>query len=59
MPILTSSKLSTKNPWVKLIQMRSNDEICPSLKSLGPIHFVKIRLSNFLGNEFLVKMYTL
>ena len=29
------------------------------LKSLGPIHFVKIRLSNFLSNEFLVKMYTL
>ena len=29
------------------------------LKSLGPIHFVKIRLSNFLGNEFLVKMYNL
>ena len=29
------------------------------LKSLGPIHFVKIRLSNFLGNEFLVKMYKL
>ena len=29
------------------------------LKSLSPIHFVKIRLSNFLGNEFLVKMYKL
>ena len=30
-----------------------------NLKSLGPIHFIKIRLSNFLSNEFLVKMYTL
>ena len=29
------------------------------LKSLSPIHFVKIRLSNFLGNEFLIKMYKL
>ena len=27
------------------------------LKSLSPIHFIKIRLPNFLGNEFLVKMY--
>ena len=27
------------------------------LKSLSPIHFVKIRLPNFLRNEFLVKMY--
>ena len=26
------------------------------LKSLSPINFVKFRLSNFLGNEFLVKM---
>ena len=30
-----------------------------NLKSLSPIHFVKIGLSNFLGNEFLVKMYKL
>ena len=30
-----------------------------SLKSLSPIYFVKIRLSNFLGNEFLVKMHKL
>ena len=29
------------------------------LKSLSRIHFVKIRQSNFLGNEFLVKMYKL
>ena len=29
------------------------------LKSLSPIHFVKIWLSNFLCNEFLVKMYKL
>ena len=29
------------------------------LKSLSPIHFVKIRLSNFSGNEFLVKMFKL
>ena len=29
------------------------------LKSLSPIHFVKIRLYNFLGNEFIVKMYKL
>ena len=28
-------------------------------KSLSPIHFVKIRLYNFLGNEFIVKMYKL
>ena len=26
------------------------------LKWLSPIHFVKILLSNFLGNEFLEKM---
>ena len=25
----------------------------------SPFHFVKIRLSNFLGNEFLVKMFKL
>ena len=30
-----------------------------NLKSLSPIHFVKIRLSYFIGNEFLVKMYKL
>ena len=29
------------------------------LKSLIPIHFVKIRLSNFLDKEFLVKIYKL
>ena len=29
------------------------------LKSPSPINFVKILLSNFLGNEFLVKMYKL
>ena len=29
------------------------------LKSLSPIHFVKIRLTNFLGQEFLVKKYKL
>ena len=29
------------------------------LKSLSPIHFVKIRLYNFLGIEFIVKMYKL
>ena len=34
-------------------------QIFKKLKSLSPIHFVKIRLSNFLGNEFLVKMYKL
>ena len=28
-------------------------------KSPSPINFVKILLSNFLGNEFLVKMYKL
>ena len=30
-----------------------------NLKSLSPIYFVKNRLSNFLGNEYLVKMYKL
>ena len=29
------------------------------LKSLCPIHFLKIRISYFLGNTFLVKMYKL
>ena len=29
------------------------------LKSLSPIYFVKIRPSNFLCNEFLIKMYRL
>ena len=33
--------------------------ITQHLKSLSPIHFVIIRLSNILGNEFLVKLYKL
>ena len=42
--------------WQKLFQVRQ--KICQIYKkSLSPIHFVKIRISNFLGNEFLVKMY--
>ena len=47
-PLECENKVSKLNKISKLI-----------LKSLSPIHFVKIQLSNFLGNEFLVKMYKL
>ena len=53
------------------VSMLSYDPVPPNLlisvydrkrtyiKSLNPIHFVKILLSKFLGNEFHVKMYKL
>ena len=41
-----------------LFRYLSSDSIC-KLNSLSPIHLVKLRHSNFLGNEFLVKMYKL
>ena len=34
-------------------------DTCKVLKSLNPIYFVKIRLPDFLCNEFLIKMYRL
>ena len=46
--------------WVAIFGSGSNDLLLTNQwKSLSPIHFVKIWLSYFLGNEFLVKMYKL
>ena len=39
--------------WIHVVYL------CDLLKSLSPIHFIKIRLYNFLGNEFIVKMHKL
>ena len=49
----------TKKFYEKLYKERKHEEnenLLEKLKSLSPIHFVKIRLSNFLGDEFVVKM---
>ena len=46
-------------PLNRFIDDSINCSLFVNLKSLSPIHFVKIPLSNFLDNEFLVKMYKL
>ena len=46
-----STHYDKKYTWHKTVAY------CFYLKSLSPIHLVKIRLSNFLGNELLVKRY--
>ena len=48
-------KRRMSQPWLYSYNL---DSYCiHSLKSLGPIYFVKIRLPDFICNEFLIKMY--
>ena len=53
-------KCSEDLPFLKCTGEMSQPSLYPySLKSLGLIYFVKIRLPDFLCNEFLIKMYRL